>query len=55
MLPVVTHLDSHLKARFATNKYAKRVQKYVDILWKKYHEEGLLRGVVSKCVEITSV
>lgn len=52
MSPVVAHLGSHLKARFSTNKYAKRVQKYVDILWKKYHEEGLLKGVVSNCVEI---
>lgn len=55
MSPVVAHLDSHLKARFSTNKYAKRVQKYVDILWKKYHEEGLLKGEVSNCVEIISV
>lgn len=55
MLPIVTHLDSHLKARFSTNKYAKRVQKYVGILWKKYHEEGLLRRVVSNCVEIIFV
>lgn len=55
MSPIVTHLDSYLKARFSTTKYAKRLQKYVDILWKKYHEEGLLRGVVSNCVEIISV
>lgn len=52
MLAIVTHFDSHLKARLSTNKYVKGLQKYVDFLCKKYHEETLLRGVISYYVEI---
>lgn len=55
MLPVMTHLDSHLKAKFSTNKYVKKVQKCVDFLWKKYHEEGVLRRPVSKYVGVIFV
>lgn len=58
MLPVVTCLDSHLKARlFSTNKYVKRVQKFVDTFMKEIFncEDGLPRGVVSNFVEIIFV